>query len=140
MAHATEGLIFPRLSTAERDLAGIYLAPIPSERRQDLLDELSGRMRQGRGRGHPIDNPIGYLARLCQSAQAGTFQITSAAIRVRERRAREAELREAARPTAGEVPLPPASINGCASALVRRAQELEQRARARAQARQARPP
>ena len=140
VAHATEGLIFPQLSTAEQALAGIYLAPVPSERRQDLLDELSGRMQQGRSSARPIDNPIGYLARLCQSAEAGTFQITSAALRVRERRAREAELREAARPTAGEAQLPPASINGRASALVRRVQEIEQRARARAQARQARPP
>lgn len=78
----------PQISANERNLAMMYLESIADALQQDLLDEWQGRLHTGTKRGTPIENPIGYLAVLCQRAKAGTFQLTIG-LRVREARERE---------------------------------------------------
>lgn len=78
----------PQISANERNLAMMYLGSIDDALQQDLLDEWQGRLHTGTKRGTPIENPIGYLAVLCQRAKAGEFQLTIG-LRVREARERE---------------------------------------------------
>ncbi len=84
---ATEsGLHFPpQLRSDEIALARKHLANAPDASHQDLLDELQGRLSSA---GEPIRNPIGYLARLCNAAQHGEFQVTSLGLQIREARKR----------------------------------------------------
>lgn len=88
-AKPSESLHFPpRISANERNLAMMYLNSIDDSQRQDVLDEWHGRLNTGNKRGNPIDNPIGYLAVLCQRAKSGAFQLTIG-LRIREARERE---------------------------------------------------
>ena len=79
-------LFFPDgISANERDLALMYLKPIPLGQRQDVLDEWNGRLQSAINRNAPIDNPIGYLATLCRRSKSGEFQLTIG-LRVRDKR------------------------------------------------------
>ncbi|ALP53687.1 hypothetical protein Tel_11370 [Candidatus Tenderia electrophaga] len=80
----------PRISDNERNLAMMYLTAIDDSLQQDVLDEWHGRLSTGTKRGTPIENPIGYLAVLCQRAKTGEFQLTIG-LRIREAREREQE-------------------------------------------------
>lgn len=68
----------------------MYLKAINDSLQQDVLDEWHGRLNTGTKRGTPIENPIGYLAVLCQRAKTGEFQLTIG-LRIREAREREQE-------------------------------------------------
>ncbi|MCC6206575.1 MAG: hypothetical protein IT488_00255 [Gammaproteobacteria bacterium] len=91
-AHAREGtsappLVMPASFTAnERRAAMICLGDAPESTRQDILDELAGRMTAARRRGAPIDNPLGYLSGLCRAARKEEFALTSPGLRVQEQR------------------------------------------------------
>ena len=88
-------LFFPDgLSANERDLALMYLKPIPLSQRQDVLDEWNGRLQSAINRNSPIDNPIGYLATLCRRAKSGEFQLTIG-LRVRDKREQKHKQAEA---------------------------------------------
>lgn len=88
-ARSSESLHFPpRISTNERNLAVMYLNSIDESQQQDVLDEWHGRLNTASKRGSPIDNPIGYLAVLCQRAKTGDFHLTIG-LRIREARERE---------------------------------------------------
>ena len=88
-AQTPEPLHFPpRISDNERNLAMMYLNSIDDSLRQNVLDEWHGRLNTGAKRGTPIENPIGYLAVLCQRAKTGEFQLT-VGLRIRESRERE---------------------------------------------------
>jgi hypothetical protein len=89
-------LHFPtQLRVDERALARVYLGRIPTDRRQDVLDELQGRLGDGATGGPPIRNPIGYLVGLCNAADTDTFQLTSFGLQVRLARERTAERAQA---------------------------------------------
>lgn len=64
----------------------ICLGDTPESARQDILDELAGRMTASRRRGAPIDNPLGYLSGLCRAARKEEFALTSPGLRVQEQR------------------------------------------------------
>jgi hypothetical protein len=68
----------------------MYLNSIDDSLAQDVLDEWHGRLNTATQRGTPIENPIGYLAVLCQRAKSGEFQLTIG-LRIREAREREQE-------------------------------------------------
>lgn len=88
-ARPSESLHFPpRISVNERNLAMMYLNSIDDSQQQDVLDEWHGRLNTANKRGKPIDNPIGYLAVLCQRTKSGEFQLTIG-LRIREARERE---------------------------------------------------
>lgn len=88
-------LFFPDgLSANERDLALMYLKPIPLGQRQDVLDEWNGRLQSAINRNAPIDNPIGYLATLCRRFKSGEFQLTIG-LRVRDKREQKHKQAEA---------------------------------------------
>ena len=78
----------PQISANEENLAMMYLDSIDDSQRQDVLDEWHGRLKKGNKHGGPIDNPIGYLAVLCQRAKSGEFHLTIG-LRIREARERE---------------------------------------------------
>jgi len=91
----TDELYFPDdISANERDLAVMYLKPIPINQRQDVLDEWNGRLQSATNRNAPIDNPIGYLATLCRRAKSGEFQLTIG-LRVRDKREQKHKQAEA---------------------------------------------
>jgi hypothetical protein len=79
----------------ERALAQVYLGRLPADRRQDVLDELQGRLGDGANGGPPIRNPIGYLVGLCNAADTDTFQLTSFGLQARLARERTAEREKA---------------------------------------------
>lgn len=93
-AHAGEGtftspLVLPSSFTAnEQRVAMICLGDTPESMRQDILDELAGRMTAAKRRGIPIDNPLGYLSGLCRAARKGEFSLTSTGLRIQEQRER----------------------------------------------------
>ena len=93
---STQSLIFPdRLSRDEHLLARTYVKNAPGPLRQDILDELAGRLRAAAKNGKTIRNPIGYLARLCQAAAGETFKLTSLGLQVQQARKQEAHLEHA---------------------------------------------
>ncbi|MBF0283163.1 MAG: hypothetical protein HQL51_01740 [Magnetococcales bacterium] len=95
-------LIFPdAFNPGDRKEASKRLGKFPHDFAQDILDELQGRLEQGKP---PIDNPPGYLRRLCAEQEAGTLILelapgvkqrredaAKAATAERARKAREAE-------------------------------------------------
>lgn len=91
--NAQISLAFPSsLSQNEQRLARMCLRSAPEAMRQDILDELAGRLLAARRKGEHIDNPIGYLTRLCKAAHEGTFTLTSLGLKAREHRHQEAHL------------------------------------------------
>lgn len=93
-ADSTRALILPdALKPDERLLARMYVKHAPAALRQDVLDELAGRLRASKSKGEPIGNPVGYLAQLCKAANAGTFKLTSLGLQVQQVRKHDAHLK-----------------------------------------------
>ncbi len=87
-------LVLPEaLRPDERLLARLYLKNAPASLRQDILDELAGRLRTAKTKGEPIGNPIGYLAQLCKAAAEGRFVLTSLGLQAQQARRRETHLK-----------------------------------------------
>jgi len=85
----------PQLSPNEIILAKTYLGRLPWGQRQDILDELQGRLGSAGHSGQPIRNPIGYLAQLCNAVRTEAFQLTSAGLHARQAREHAAQLANA---------------------------------------------
>ncbi|MGB5639320.1 MAG: hypothetical protein WBM59_17805 [Sedimenticolaceae bacterium] len=93
---ALESLIYPpRLTANQREIAARYLASVPAERRQSVLDELEGRFRAEQQGAKPVYDELRYLHHLCAQVNSGGFQ-PNLSLKVegeRERKAQEAEKR-----------------------------------------------
>lgn len=63
-----------RLNENQREIAARYLARIPPEHRQAVLDELEGRFRAERLGAKPIYDELRYLHDLCIRATTGRFE------------------------------------------------------------------
>ena len=91
---ALENLIFPaRLEDNQRALAMRYLARVPLEHRQAVLDELEGRLQAARHGAKPVYDALRYLHHLCAEVNRGGFH-PNLGLKVqdaRERRRRDAE-------------------------------------------------
>ena len=89
-----ERLTFPpRFSANERELAARYLAGVPAELRQRILDETEGRFRAER-RGMPaVYDDLRFLASLCRAALGGEFQ-PNLGLKIDAERAAQAAERE----------------------------------------------
>jgi hypothetical protein len=62
-------LIWPTFVRRAEQLAiGRYLAEVPAEVQQEFLDEMAANHRR-----NPVNNPGGYVRRLCERYRAGTF-------------------------------------------------------------------
>jgi hypothetical protein len=90
----TRSLILPEaLRGNEEALARLYMKQAPVSARQDILDELAGRLRAAKTKGEPIGNPIGYLTQLCKAAAEGRFVLTSLGLQVQQARTQAARLK-----------------------------------------------
>ena len=93
---ALESLIYPpRLTANQREIAARYLASVPAQRRQSVLDELEGRFRAEQQGAKPVYDELRYLHHLCAQVNSGGFQ-PNLSLKVegeRERKAQEAEKR-----------------------------------------------
>jgi hypothetical protein len=97
-------LIYPRrLQSNQRALAVRYLAQVPGDQRQAVLDELEGRLQAERQGAGPVYDALRYLHQLCVAVNRGGFhpnlglKIQSERDRQRreiERVQREADTRE----------------------------------------------
>lgn len=114
-AVALDALVFPaRLEANQRSLAARYLAMIPEDQHQAVLDELAGRLRAEQRGAAPVYDEMSYLYRLCLKVNRGTFH-PNHALKVqgeRERQREEAERRRAEmanreRPRQQRAPSPP---------------------------------
>ena len=89
-------LVYPRrLNENQREVAARYLAVVPSDQRQSVLDELEGRIRAEQQGAKPVYDELRYLHQLCAQVNAGGFQ-PNLSLKVqgeRARRAKEAEKR-----------------------------------------------
>jgi hypothetical protein len=84
------------LSENERVLADRYLERLPADRRQQVLDELEGRIRAEKKGAAPVISEVQFLAHLCRCVEKGTFQFVLG-LKVqeeRDQRRREAEQRK----------------------------------------------
>ena len=108
-------LQFPKpLSAAEVDQAVRLLDTVPDAVRQAVLDELQGRLSSP-VRGAPIQNPLSYLAKLCQAATRGTFQLTSAGLAVQQAR-RQTHAFQRALTHRPPLPVSAEAVNDCSLA------------------------
>lgn len=90
-----EELIFPaQLPENQRELARRYLARVPANERQDVLDELEGRLQAVRLGAKPLYDAMRYLHGLCQAVTRNEFEVN---LGVAVREARERKRDEAAR-------------------------------------------
>jgi hypothetical protein len=93
-AVSLESLIVPqRLKDNQRALAARYLATIPVEHRQPVLDELAGRFQAEQHGAKPVYDELRYLHHLCVQVNRGGF-VPNLGLKVqaeRDRRRREAE-------------------------------------------------
>ena len=87
-------LVYPaRLSENHRELAANYLAKLTPEQRQDVLDELEGRI-QAEARGmKPVFDEISFLNSLCKLTRQGRFR-PNLGITVRDQRREQERRRE----------------------------------------------
>ena len=89
-----EGLVLPpRLKDNQRALAARYLATIPAEQRQSVLDELAGRLEAEQRGAKPVYDELRYLHHLCRQVNQGGF-VENLGLKVqteRDRRKGEAE-------------------------------------------------
>lgn len=86
-------IVPPRLKDNQRALAARYLATIPVEHRQPVLDELAGRFEAERHGAKPVYDELRYLHHLCVQVNRGGF-VPNLGLKVqgeRDRRRREAE-------------------------------------------------
>ena len=132
-----QALHFPfQLSASERVLAMAYLEQIPDSERQQVLDELQGRIQQAAKTDKPIRNPVGYLVQLCHVVQEHRFQFTSIGLQIQQARQRAAVAeRSAAKPKPIKPPRPkppPLPAAATANRLVKRVLEIQRYAQARA--------
>jgi len=92
-------IVPPRLKDNQRALAARYLATIPVEHRQPVLDELAGRFQAEQYGAKPVYDELRYLHHLCVQVNRGGF-VPNLGLKIqaeRDRRRREAErLREEA--------------------------------------------
>ena len=73
-AVSLEGLVLPpRLKDNQRALAARYLATIPAEQRQSVLDELAGRLEAEQRGAKPVYDELRYLHHLCRQVNQGGF-------------------------------------------------------------------
>jgi len=97
-------LVFPRrLKDNHRELAARYLARIPDNQRQPVLDELAGRLEATERGAKPIYDEVRYLHQLCATVNRGRFN-PNLGLKVqdeRERRRKEGE-RQPRKPQARE--------------------------------------
>jgi hypothetical protein len=93
-AGTLDGLIVPpRLKENQRALAARYLATIPAEHRQSVLDELAGRLQAEQHGAKPVYDELRYLHHLCKQVNQGGF-VENLGLKVqteRERRLGDAE-------------------------------------------------
>jgi hypothetical protein len=91
-----QGLVFPTQMPPElRRVALGYLAAVPEEARQALLDELTGRLASAQGGDAPVHDPLRYLRGLCGRARRGEF-VANLGIAVRNRRTQQTPATERA--------------------------------------------
>ena len=105
-AVSLEGLVLPpRLKDNQRALAARYLATVPAEQRQSVLDELAGRLQAEQRGAKPVYDELRYLHHLCRQVSQGGF-VANLGLKVqteRDRRHGEAKrLREEAATRAQE--------------------------------------
>ncbi len=105
-AVSLEGLVLPpRLKDNQRALAARYLATVPAEQRQSVLDELAGRLQAEQRGAKPVYDELRYLHHLCRQVNEGGF-VANLGLKVqteRDRRHGEAkQLREEAATRAQE--------------------------------------
>jgi hypothetical protein len=81
-----QGLVFPTQMPPElRRVALGYLADVPGDARQLVLDELAGRLANAQGGDAPVHDPLRYLRSLCGRVRRGQF-VANLGIAVRNRR------------------------------------------------------
>ena len=89
-------LVYPRrLDDNQRAMAARYLAVVPVDQRQSVLDELEGRIRAEQQGAKPVYDELSYLHQLCAQVNAGGF-LPNLSLKVqgeRTRRTKEAEER-----------------------------------------------
>ena len=89
-------LVYPRrLDDNQRAMAARYLAVVPTDQRQSVLDELEGRIRAEQQGASPVYDELRYLHQLCAQVNAGGF-LPNLSLKVqgeRTLRAKEAEKR-----------------------------------------------
>lgn len=92
-----EVLIYPqRLSANQREIAARYLERVPVPQRQQVLDELEGRLRAERQGAKPVYDELRYLYRLCKQIATGGFQ-PNLCLKVERERVERARADEARR-------------------------------------------
>jgi hypothetical protein len=90
-------LIYPqRLSANQRAIAARYLERVPFPQRQQVLDELEGRLRAERQGAKPVYDELRYLYRLCSQIATGGFQ-PNLCLKVERERVERAKADEARR-------------------------------------------
>ena len=128
--NSSDELCFPeQLQAHDIALARMHLAIVPEEQRQDVLDELQGRLRNANGSSEPIRNPIGYLAQLCNAARNGAFLLTSFGTQVRESRKQAAAVAHLAEEREEDCRRDAQSIPDPTDPLVRRIEQIRERQR-----------
>ena len=89
-------LVYPRrLDDNQRAMAARYLAVVPADQRQSVLDELEGRIRAEQQGAKPVYDELRYLHQLCAQVNTGGF-LPNLSLKVqgeRTRRAKEVEER-----------------------------------------------
>lgn len=91
--HTHGGLIFPaQLTETERKLSLVPLASVDANHQQAVLDELAGRIHEGRKTGNHVRKPLSYLARLCKEVRDGTFAPSVGVSVCEERKAQQAAM------------------------------------------------
>ncbi|MEM6483379.1 MAG: hypothetical protein AAF662_00100 [Pseudomonadota bacterium] len=96
-----QGLVFPALLPSElHRVAQGYLAKLPEDARQAVLDELAGRLVNAQAGDSPVRDPLRYLQSLCGRARRGEF-VPNLGIAVRDRRERTSTVSPRAEAPAG---------------------------------------
>ncbi|MCP5443243.1 MAG: helix-turn-helix domain-containing protein [Chromatiaceae bacterium] len=89
-------LVYPRrLDDNQRAMAARYLAVVPPDQRQSVLDELEGRFQAEQQGAKPVYDELRYLHQLCAQVNSGGF-LPNLSLKVqgeRTRRTKEAEER-----------------------------------------------
>ena len=79
-------LVYPRrLSEKQREVADHHLSRVPVEKRQNLLDEMEGRIRAEKLGMPPLYDDLSFLNTLCKALKNGTFKF-NLGIKVEESR------------------------------------------------------
>jgi len=101
-----QGLVFPeQLPPEQRRVVQGYLAGVPDDNRQAVLDELAGRLASARGGGSRVHDPLRYLHGLCDRARRGKF-VPNLGIAVRNRRTQRPQVSQPTEAPAGPLERP----------------------------------